>query len=303
MFHLRPFLGYHLNRKFEDHSLVFEQHGNIRCVFPAAVVQDDGQKILFSHPGASFGGFVYQHLTYSEADEIAAGFQQYLKLHGFDKAFYVPTPDCYFTAPDQTLEYALLWRGHEVIENYISSIIELDRSADDIIRQICRNKNRTPGYYEKLKKKHQIRLIWKNDFETFYPILTENKARHDALPTHSLDELYHIDELLPGRLKLLLMFAGSEPVGGTLAFQANSRNLILFYNMISYAHSGLQPATMQIMETINKAKTAGFDRLDFGVSQDPKSGDPLTPSPKLIRFKEELTGRGMIRRAFEYKVI
>ena len=35
IFHLRSFLSYHIDRKFIDHSLIFEKNGEVIAVFPA----------------------------------------------------------------------------------------------------------------------------------------------------------------------------------------------------------------------------------------------------------------------------
>ena len=70
IFHLRSFLSYHIDRQFDDHSLIFEKRGKIISLFPAAIIQDGENKILFSHPGASYGGFVFQKLIFNDAEAI-----------------------------------------------------------------------------------------------------------------------------------------------------------------------------------------------------------------------------------------
>ena len=58
LFHYRDFLIYHLDRTFIDHSLIFTSKSGIIAVFPAAEVIDGEDRVLYSHPGASFGGFI-----------------------------------------------------------------------------------------------------------------------------------------------------------------------------------------------------------------------------------------------------
>ena len=53
IFHLRSFLSYHIDRKFKDHSLIFEKKGKMIGLFPAAIIEEKRKKILHSHPGAS----------------------------------------------------------------------------------------------------------------------------------------------------------------------------------------------------------------------------------------------------------
>lgn len=301
LFHYRNFLSYHIGRTFDDHSLIFEKNGHIVALFPAAVVERNGEKVLHSHPGASFGGFVFKNPYYSEVEEIIDSFEEYCISNGFDSTFFIPTPFSYFKDQNETFEYALIWRGYQIIEHYIFSIIDLKGSLDGIYREIFRRKKRSKSYYRRLIKENNIRFEWNKNFDEFYPILVENKARHGIKPTHTLDEITKLDKLFPGYFNLLMMYSGDVPVGGTLNFTANDRVAIIFYNMINYEYAHLQPASLQVLESIKWGKKMGFDILDFGVSQLPEAPDPLTPSHSLIRFKEQLNSKGMIRKVFEKK--
>ena len=298
IFHRRLFLSYHIDRKFNDFSLIFEKKGKIIAVFPAAIEEKDNKKILFSHPGASFGGLVYQKLIFNDAKIIIDLIENYSKEHGFDNTFFIPTPSIYSKSRDETIEYALLWRNYKPIEYYISSVISIHINIEKNIEEIYRLKKRSKTYYKKIIQKNNITFRWENNFDVFYPILVENKKRHDAKPTHSLKELKKIDKLLPGSLCLLIMYTDNKPIGGTLIINANKKTGIIFYNMINYKYSYLQPAILQTIEAIRYAAIKNIKYLDFGVSQDPKADNPLTPSNSLIQFKEETGAFTIIRKAY-----
>ena len=83
IFQLRAFLSYHIDRQFKDHSLIFENRGNIITVFPAAKITENNKTILYSHPGASFGGFVFLKMPYSDTDDIINTFTIFLD-RGYD---------------------------------------------------------------------------------------------------------------------------------------------------------------------------------------------------------------------------
>ena len=59
MFNKRSFLSYHDKSKFKDASFFARKNGKLFSVFTAAIIERDGKKILASHPGASYGSFVY----------------------------------------------------------------------------------------------------------------------------------------------------------------------------------------------------------------------------------------------------
>ena len=59
IFHLRKFLSYHRDRNFNDCSLIFYEKEKIQAVFSGAIINN----CLYSHPGASFGGFIYNNIS------------------------------------------------------------------------------------------------------------------------------------------------------------------------------------------------------------------------------------------------
>ena len=125
IFHLRTFLSYHIDRQFDDHSLIFEKQGDIIAVFPAANITKDNKNILYSHPGASFGGFVYNHLSYEDADMIVQIIKKYCIQNSFYKIFFIPPPAIYSEKINDTLEYLLYWHKYCVPEYYISSMVDI----------------------------------------------------------------------------------------------------------------------------------------------------------------------------------
>ena len=94
------------------------------------------------------------------------------------------------------------------------------------------------------------------------------------------------------------MYSDDQAIGGTLIINANKQMGIIFYNMINYNYSHIQPAILQTMEAIRYAAKKNISYLDFGVSQDPRADNPLTPSHSLIQFKEETGAFTIIRKAY-----
>ena len=293
LFHYRSFLTYHIDRKFEDHSLIFEKKGKMIALFPAAEIIKDSNKILHSHAGATFGGLVYDDLTFEEANEIIVYLLDYCKGIGFLSIFLVQTPQLYNLRNNETLEYALHWHGFEAEETYFSSFIDLTSKVEAIDLISSRKKR----YLKKLSVDENIRFEWNGSLDDFYPILCENKKKHGSLPTHSKAELEKLMNLMPENFHLLMMYKDDKPIGGTFNFIATSQVGIIFYNMINYEFEEFNPASFQILETMKWAKANKLKYLDFGVSQLPQADNPLSPSPNLIRFKEQFSSRGMLRVA------
>ena len=299
IFHLRTFLSYHIDRTFNDHSLIFEKNGDIIAVFPASKKIESNQFILCSHPGASFGGFVFDKISFQESKSILKLLENYCFENNFIKVFFVNTPNIYFNQLNETLEYVLLWNNYKLEEIYISSIIEIQNN----IKTIDYLHSRKKRYIKKYLNNNSLKVKWENNFDKFYPILLDNKSKHGIKPTHSLDELKKIDSLYPFSLHLLLLYKDETVIGGTLNIIINNKCAMMFYNMINYNYIDLQPATIQIYESINWAEEKKLRFLDLGVSQKPKDKNPLTPHETLINFKEQLGAKSIIRKVFKKNII
>ena len=155
IFHLRSFLSYHIDRKFMDHSLIFEKKGRIIALFSAAEIKKNGIKILHSHPGASYGGFIYYKLNFGESEGMLESFEKYLENKKFNRTFFISTPSIYSLNRDETLEYALLLGNYKPVEYYISSVINICSDGIKNIKDIYRLKNRSRAYYEKIIQKNR----------------------------------------------------------------------------------------------------------------------------------------------------
>ena len=148
------------------------------------------------------------------------------------EVYLTSAPVIYQPVLTQNLDFALLYRGFAYQRHYISHAIELrdgvvpfDRfqpKARNYIRRITRGHPETS--IEEVAKENIVRGL-----EEFYPILLENKAKFNTKPTHTLEELQHLHELLPDLLKLFLVRVNEEPIAGSLLFIANPRVAIIFY--------------------------------------------------------------------------
>ena len=297
IFHYRKFLSYHLDRQFEDNSLIFEKNKLIIAVLPAAKILKKGESILLSHPGASYGGFIYNQLKYEEAEKIIELVDLYCMQNNFKRFFLVPPPIIYYKKNNELLNYLLIRNNYQIKEMYISSIIDIEKNINSLDYLNKRKKRYIKKYFSNLN----LKIEYNNDYNKFYPILLNNKKKHNVIPTHTLEELKKLYNLFPKKFYLLLLYYNEKVIGGTLNIIANKKCGIMFYNMIDYKYKNLQAASIQIFESINWAKKMNLQQLDLGVSQQPNSLDPLEPHKNLIKFKEQFGATAILRNAFEKK--
>jgi len=293
MFHLQRFLDYHAPGKFKFDHLMFLEKGELVAVLPGSI-----RNGIFESPiGASYGSIVTSDIKFSEAMNIVSHLLEYGKkigLKGFD---LTAAPMVYEKYPNQNLDYAMLWQGFKYSIHYISSAIKLDSNRDIISRfspTIRRNVRRS-------LENPYIRVEINDRYDEFYPILVENKARHGVKPTHNLEELYRIKELLPDNIKLFMVYYKDKPIGGSCMFFVNKACALCFYNMLYYEYQHLKPIQRVMYEVVKYATEKGYAYVDIGVSQDTKASNPMTPSMSLIEFKEKFDAKTIMRNTLSYR--
>jgi hypothetical protein len=294
MFHLQKFFDYHTPGKFTFNHLIFIEKGEIQAVLPGAV-----RNGVYESPiGASYGSVVTSDLKFNSALEIVDTLINYGKSNGINEFVLTSAPMIYETYQNQNLDFALLWRDFKYDLHYISSAIKLDSSRDIISRfQSTVRRN-----VRKSLKNDDVTIEFNEKYDEFYPILIENKQRHDVKPTHSLEDIYKLHELMPENLKLIMVYYKGEPIAGSLLFLANENVSLCFYNMLRYEFEHLKPIHRVMYEVVKWSTENNFKYVDIGVSQDTKAVNPMTPSISLIDFKEKFDAKTIMRNTLRLKL-
>ena len=119
LFHLRRFLNYHADDRFKDHSLCVTKKNSLFSVFPAAEKILKGDRILFSHPGASMGSFaVPENLSIADAISLSNSLVQYAAKEKFDGIRITLPPTLYQKRLSNYLDFAFFKQGFEINKRY-----------------------------------------------------------------------------------------------------------------------------------------------------------------------------------------
>lgn len=297
MFHLHRFLDYHPTGKFSFHHLMFYDEGKLVAVLPGGV---NLHNEYWSPVGASYGSIVTRDISFEKALCIVDAFLDYCREMGFASAYLIPPPLIYTLNYSQHIEYAMLYRKAGFELHYISHAIDLkhgqdflkhfDKTARKSIRKILREESLT------------IKTETTDEaYAVFHKILVENKSRRDAKPTHSLHDLLRLKELMPEKLRLMLVYKDGVAIAGSLLFLPNRKVVLCFYNMLRYEYEHERPIYLVMYETVRWAVENGYEWVDIGVSQDTKADNPMTPSLGLIEFKERFDARGILRSTYHFR--
>ena len=288
LFHLRRFLKYHPEGRFQDHSLVFLKEGKLVALFPAVELEREGKRALVSHAGASYGGLVVKStLSLRDSFRVVWALDRYAQENEFELVELTPPPTIYLARPSNYLDFALMQTGFGYRKREVSSVIPLDFPEEDTPRVFSESSRRAV----RRAMKHGVVVRESEDYAEFYRILQNNlKLRHNVRPTHTLDELLRLKELFPDRIQLYGAYKGDTMVAGVVQFDCNPRVTLAFYISHDERYQEYRGVNMLFYEIIRTAIRRGFRFLDFGiftVDMDPNWG--------LARFKESFGAQGVFR--------
>jgi hypothetical protein len=294
MFHLQSFLDYHPKGKFKFNHLMIRKDGKLIGVLPGGLNENNA---FWSPVGASYGSIVTKDIHFATALEIVDALLAYGYEQNWNEMFMIPPPIIYNKHYNQHIEYAFLYRKFGFELHYISHAIDL-KHGENYLQFFDKTARKT---IRKIRRESKIRIEDSNDYETFNKILLSNKAKHGVKQTHSLNDMLRIAELLPDKVKLMLVYYDDIPIAGSWLFLTNPQVVLCFYNMLLYEYEYLKPIYLIMDETVRWSIENGYKWVDIGVSQDTKADDPMTPSLNLIKFKERFDSRGVLRTTFHYK--
>ena len=294
MFHLQKFFDYHPKDRFQFNHLIFLDKGNIKAVLPGSLKNN----IYESPIGASYGSIVTKDVKFAEAMDLISLLLEYGRNNGIKEFVLTSAPMVYERHPNQNLDFAMLWQGFNYSLHYISSAIKLDKELD-IISRFSRT---TKTNVRKSLENPDIRVEMNERYDEFYPILIENKARHNVKPTHSLEELISLSKLLPDNIRLFMVYYKDIPIAGSCMFFVNDSCALCFYNMLRYNYQYLKPIHRLMYEVMKYSTEKGYKYVDIGVSQDTKAENPMTPSMSLIQSKENFDAKTIMRNTLSIKL-
>jgi hypothetical protein len=288
IFHTRRFLSYHPEERFRDESLVFRRAAEIFALLPAARGTWDGRDTLWSHRGASYGGFVYREgLGINNAYELVEQLIEHARRQKIQRIVLTLPPIIYNRRLSNYIDFALIKYGFQYLKREVSSIVSLE---DNIELNVAKFK---PANRTAFRRAQKLGVVVREsqDYAAFYEILKKNlKIRHGVQPTHTLDELLKLRDLFPDKIFLFGAFVGEEMVAGVVMFDCNPQVSLAFYISHNEERQEFRGVNLLFYEIIQRCIAKGFKFLDFGiftVNMEPNFG--------LARFKEGFGSSGILR--------
>jgi hypothetical protein len=187
----RNFLNYHPAGRFTDVSLmVYNEHGGLGAVVPAALRLDGATRIFRSHPGSTFGGPVLRS-TYNSAAKsigILQAVEDYIATR-YDAADFRPTPDLFNGVENVALQYAFTYLGYTQQTELSTWVPVAGRTPETLLASFRQNKKQ--DVKKALKQDLTFRkLETRAEIDAFHALLRQNLQKFGVEPVHTADELW-----------------------------------------------------------------------------------------------------------------
>ncbi len=298
IFHLPAFLDYHPEGRFRNEHLVAEdEDGRMVAVIPGALSDRDGVTWFRSYPGASYGGPVFEDdASLSLVESLVDALFDHCRARGYGMVEMTIPPSVYFRRPHNYIDFVLYNHGFTCSKRELTAVIDLRRLGEEI--DLAFRESARRGVRKALKS--GLRVCEDRDYSRFYPVLADNlKDRHGVRPTHTLEELKRLEELLGSEKirQFTTVDENGEVLAGMIMFHANTRVTLAFYISHNEKHQSRRPVNLVYREVIEWARQMGYSHLDLGTFT--LNGEV---NHGLCRFKESFTARGRFRNTFVGKV-
>lgn len=276
--HTRRFLSYHGGR-FADRSLLCEdERGGIVALFPAALKPGEPDCVV-SHPGATYGGLVWERgLSPAEVEEALAAIVDHYRACGLERLEYRSVPPHLQLPYSQTDLYALWKRGATLAKRDLWNVVTLHgplRYAENHRRAIAR------------AKKHGVHAGVDGSeasYRAFYAVLRDCLAqRHGVAPVHTLEEMLALQEKFPRAIALWLARDGEQLcLAGCWVFVLAQKAWHTQY-IASTAQGRERCATHLLLDALaRRAQAEGVACVSFGSSTE---NEGRVVNAGLFRFK------------------
>ena len=278
----RKFLSYHKD-KWLDKSLLFEENGEIKGVFPACVFENT----IYSHLGSSSGGIIVP-----ENNNISNTFKMFEllleKFSKYDGVIFKKHEYIFDRLPSQEVEYCAFNLGFEVKNIELSTAINTTFNGG-----LSRNVK------SKIKRKsNDIKIVFDDsNYADFYKILIANlNLKYGLKPVHTLEELKFLKSLFPDKYLLVNAYNNEAVVASVLLNKIN--NLHAQYISLDYNYKSYYPVYKLINYIVDYCKNQKISFFNLGIST---THNGTKPNMSLFSFKESFNGFGVSRYQYSYK--
>lgn len=243
---------------------------------------------------ASYGGLILPPVAFTDTEKALTVIREYFMTMDIQRIQLTFPPLWYQRQLNQDLDFLLRYHGFRESKVLISSIV----STNEYSRKTISHDN-----WKSIKKARNsgVELGPLDDFDAFYELLLQNKSKFNLKPTHSLSEIKRLFELFPDEMNLTGAWLDDKLLAATMTMHCHPNVLLVFYICSMDKYKRYRPVNMMMHEVCLQARENGISAVDFGVSMETDTDNPMDPRRSLIYFKEHFNTHGFLRTTYEWR--
>ena len=275
----RDYMDYHADRITDASLIIRDEKGEAVALFAAS---SHGEEIR-AHGGLTYGGLILPYdISAPSVLEIFDNVIKYYQNLGYKSMIYKPIPHIYHCYPCEEDIYALFRHNCVLSECNLSTVISLD---NPIPFNTNSKRNLAKG------EKAEIAVKEMDNFADYWEILSEMlRARHNAEPVHSLEEIMRLKSTFPESIRLFVAEENSKPIAGVVIYVTER---VAHCQYIASSPRGFETGALSVLFNYlidYFANNTHLEYFDFGTSND---NHGLILNDVLIRQKYGFGGRGI----------
>ena len=278
----RNYMDYHSDR-FVDNSLMFYKDCELISVLPLS----KHGKVLKSHGGLTFGGFVSNaKMKQHRMNDCFVELIKYLKQNDFEKLLYKKIPHIYSEHLSEEDIYSL-WLNN-------AKIIKIEPSTTINLKNLIKMPKGRKAQISRAKREGVV-IEESIDFDNFIDL--ENKILqeyHGTTAVHTGAELKLLNSRFPENIRLYIAMQDGELLAGSLIFVY--QNLVHTQYMASSVKGREIGALDLLISSLMDKYKVDKQYFDFGISTE-ENGRILNEG--LISQKEGFGGRTVVHQTWE----
>lgn len=288
-------MDYHSDR-FLDHSLFcYDDKSRLLAVLPATELFCEGKKLLSSHAGLTYGGFILSPSAKSkDVLSLFEAIKTYMKQNGFCRLVYKSTPFIYHQQPSEDEEYALWLNGAHLDICNLSTTIDLQ-----LFSSVCLDGNRTRGKRKAICEGYTISET--DSLEELWPIVDHSlHVKYGVAPVHTLEEISLLRTRFPNNIRVWVAQQEGKVAGGIVVYETDQ----VAHSQYSHAtteaknHGVIDLLYLHLLDYYKRVRP-DIRYFDFGISNE-EHGRLLNSN--LISYKEDFGGRGVTYKIWSLDV-
>ena len=296
----RRFIEYHPEGKFKDHSLLIFKDGKIIALVLACEIMENGEKVLFSHKGTTFGGIIISSCVYStnKISEIIELFENYVKGEKFVRVYLKQTPTIFSKKNTDLLDYFLYQKGY-VQYTELNFYMCMKQYDTDILSQFSASGRRKYRY--SLRTELIFRELYEElEIAQFYEVLQINLKKLGLNCVHRLEELVDLKfNRFADNIRFYGVFMEDIMIAGSMVFLFENKVFHTQYLCSNEKYSKYYPMDFLIYNMIECAVRMEYSYVTLGISTE-NQGRCLNYG--LSRFKEGFGTDYCLNKSYEREI-